>query len=483
MAEATIRLCKHVVANHFGSTVEAVSTALVKLGRLPLPMIVKSTGLSPKRVREALVVLILHGLVTHANATEANGRIITHYSARQREILRRTRIGLYMKLAKDNLDECVRAALGFDIVKTTLLSGALTAKQLRQKMGITGRQKQRSEKFQRALMELVRERYLTALTPKDTITEVDKILREEIEAKKSEKFPLSDKQMQEIRRSITARRYEEYNNNVIVGMKRKVVSESKSEHDLMMGFDDGPSKVHIGGDSQDEVEEDVYFRVNFDRLDVLLRNQQIAAYIKTKINTGASLVMGHILKLTEAKTKSCLEHTSSPITANQIVHSIPKDLPLSETMVLDADGPAGRESRLVEYAHAYIELIHSDNSGILVKRDERGSGEYVVDFEHAFQTLRDKQVDMFVQEKLGSVCARIMRVLRKMGKLDENQIAQLSMISVGMCRSCLHEMFGLGLIDLHEVPRSADKAPKRVIYLWHVDYNKQLQAMLNLAYT
>lgn len=58
------------------------------------------------------------------------------------------------------------------------------------------------------------------------------------------------------------------------------------------------------------------------------------------------------------------------------------------------------------------------------------------------------------------------------------QVARLAFLSVKDAREVLGRLSAAGLIEPQEVPRSADRAPTRTIYLWFVDFNKVVTALV-----
>ncbi|KAJ2908494.1 RNA polymerase III subunit C82, partial [Coemansia aciculifera] len=127
-------------------------------------------------------------------------------------------------------------------------------------------------------------------------------------------------------------------------------------------------------------------------------------------------------------------------------------------------------------------VVQADSSGIIVKVDERGTGQYRANFERAAITLRDQCIDALVHEKFGSVHARVVRVLRDKQKLDEKVVAQAAMLPIASCRERLHDLALAGMIDTVEIPRSADRNPSRMFYLWYVNTDKQMRSAMRLVY-
>ncbi|KAJ1936933.1 RNA polymerase III subunit C82, partial [Linderina pennispora] len=127
-------------------------------------------------------------------------------------------------------------------------------------------------------------------------------------------------------------------------------------------------------------------------------------------------------------------------------------------------------------------VLSSDSSGIVRKLEERGAGQFVIDFQLASNTLRNLCLDALVQEKFGALHARTVRILRDKQKLDEKVIAQSVMLPIGQCREKLHDLALEGLIDTLEIPRTADRNPSRMFYLWFINSEKQVRNALRLAF-
>lgn len=63
-----------------------------------------------------------------------------------------------------------------------------------------------------------------------------------------------------------------------------------------------------------------------------------------------------------------------------------------------------------------------------------------------------------------------------------DQLAKLAFLPVKDARETISRLAAASLIEPQEVPRSADRAPSRTFYLWYVDYDKVVHALLNHHY-
>ncbi|KAJ2778961.1 RNA polymerase III subunit C82 [Coemansia javaensis] len=501
-----VGLCRRLLGEHYGPIVEAVGAALIRDGRLHLGSVVQRTGLAPGSVRQALAVLIQHGMATHAQTREG-GRAVTYYSISPRSILRLQRAGLYLALVEERMGRD-----GLAVFRTIMLNGCMTAAAARSALGASERSGAAAKaKFGAAVAKLVRERFITAVAPRDTVTRADRIMQEEAKEIAKLGAPATPKDLARIRQAIRQQEAEESSSTAIVGLKRSAAAAAD---------DGGPAKVLIGpdgrpimlgngldghghgdgqggggggGDAQpDTVDDKQCFRVYYERLDVFLRNKQIVNYFSDKYNAAAGVVLKAALRLTEAHTRTCRDRVSERITANQIIQGIPHDAPLEDGVDTGdiphsngsdlSDGSGARRLQRGRAALALLEVLRADASGVLSRADERGAGVFRINFERAAGVLRDKCVDALVVEKHGSQHARIVRVLRDKQKLDEKAVAHFAMLPIDQCRERLHELSLAGFVATVEIPRTADRNPSRMFYLWHVDAGRQVSAALRLVF-
>lgn len=63
-----------------------------------------------------------------------------------------------------------------------------------------------------------------------------------------------------------------------------------------------------------------------------------------------------------------------------------------------------------------------------------------------------------------------------------SQLARLAFLPVKEAREVLSQLSSAGLIEPQEIPRSADRAPSRTIYLWFVDFNKVVTSLIHHHY-
>lgn len=131
-----------------------------------------------------------------------------------------------------------------------------------------------------------------------------------------------------------------------------------------------------------------------------------------------------------------------------------------------------------EVVHGYVELLRTDPAGFIKRRDELGSNQFSVNFARLRQAMKKELLEGLVTDKFGVACCRIIRILIDKGKLDESQIQKYAMLPPKDVRQKLDTLLLSGLVEIQEVPRSADRAPSRSFHLWYVPLEKCFQELL-----
>jgi DNA-directed RNA polymerase III subunit RPC3 len=105
-----------------------------------------------------------------------------------------------------------------------------------------------------------------------------------------------------------------------------------------------------------------------------------------------------------------------------------------------------------------------------------------VEFEIIATRLRRRVLEAVTRERHGDDGVRVLRLLLDSGKVDEKQVSKLAMIAPKDVRPLLSAMSAESLISIQEVPKSADRNPTRMFYLWYVDLSKACSVLLGNLY-
>ncbi|PVU93299.1 hypothetical protein BB559_003347 [Furculomyces boomerangus] len=464
MYKEEVVLCSQILNQHFGPIVEQVGMMLIRRGRSTIPYICKETKMARKNVRECLVVLIQHLLVSHSENME-NGRIIVHYNFSIKNLLKRTRIGMYLALIEERFGKT-----GLEVAKLIALNGTLTLDQIRKSL-----EKETNSidinLYEDTMLMMVKDRSLVAVRPENMLTVEDIKQKLELKEISTMTVPPTAKELENIRSRINEEIDIRTNSKIIVGTKRKITEN---------GINNPAKRLKMGTNNSEDEELDpgCFFAIGVNKLDVLLRNTHLANYADRITNIGGVTVMKTLLGIAEPSLGSCKDHKTFTISTPQIIARIPKEVSIENMIILsnddnDSESANGyyksekkRNIAVAESVFSFLEILSNDKSGMVIKTDGIGPGQFYVNFEKGIYAIRRQMINEFVRSHY-----------------DEKQLSKIGMMPPTTCREKLMELSLVGLVEVQEIHRSADRAPIRTLYLYTIDTNRQASAMLKLLYS
>ncbi|KAF9376055.1 DNA-directed RNA polymerase III subunit RPC3 [Mortierella sp. AD011] len=326
---------------------------------------------------------------------------------------------------------------------------------------------------------MVKEKCLIAVKPSDSLTAADKDMADEKRETDKMTLPPTAAELANIRAGLEAQKSKDQNSS-IVGLKRTLDS---SEFDDFDG--DKRRRLMTDGDLVivEEVESDVYFKINFERFIIRWRNMQIACLYETRLNPTARKIINTILKLAEERMINIKEDFSSPINSILLQNSLPTDINLIDTLEFDPQelGPSNTKPKTGECLDKYLQILEEDQMQIL-KKDAGRSGQYIISLRAASRILKKNLIQDIVATRFGSPYVRIMNMLLEKGKLEEKQISRFSMMPVKDVREKLTTLCTYGILNLQEVPKTNDRAPSRTFYLWEVLLPRAADSLVDRLY-
>ncbi|KAK3719733.1 RNA polymerase III subunit C82 [Vermiconidia calcicola] len=105
-----------------------------------------------------------------------------------------------------------------------------------------------------------------------------------------------------------------------------------------------------------------------------------------------------------------------------------------------------------------------------------------VDLDALANTLVNTELDIMIHARFGKVATRVVRMLREKGKLEEKQIASMSLMRIKDVRTILTELQFHGMVDVQELPKDSSRQPSRTVYLWFFDEGPVVKRFLQQTY-
>ncbi|KAI6378070.1 hypothetical protein MCOR25_002316 [Pyricularia grisea] len=137
-----------------------------------------------------------------------------------------------------------------------------------------------------------------------------------------------------------------------------------------------------------------------------------------------------------------------------------------------------KESRLSQMRQ-HLLLLCESSQGFL---RHCGNGQWTVDFEPLVRRLQETELDTVLERTVGRHSLRLIRIVRKRGKVDEKSLPNQAMMSKGTVHKIMLEMQMHGFVDVQEVPKDSTRNAKSTIFLWFCDTESSLSQLLDNTY-
>lgn len=108
--------------------------------------------------------------------------------------------------------------------------------------------------------------------------------------------------------------------------------------------------------------------------------------------------------------------------------------------------------------------------------------QWTVDFEPLIRSLQEMELDTVIQRSVGQTGLRLVRILRRVGKMDEKTLPNLALMSKGDVQRLMLKMQMFGYIDMQEVPRDNNRTASRTLFLYWTDTSRCLDRLIDTTY-
>ncbi|KAK4327804.1 hypothetical protein Pmani_001729 [Petrolisthes manimaculis] len=205
---------------------------------------------------------------------------------------------------------------------------------------------------------------------------------------------------------------------------------------------------------------DVLWRINYERFHVEFRDSEIRNSIHRRVDPLAGECLGAMLKLSY-KTSDPWAPTLNPVSVAEIRDQL-KDL---------------------KYLNQYLKILEEQSGGCVQLVGDAGGGQYRLNLANAVNTLTHALIYNIIQDRYGSKAARVFRLIHKNSMMEQEQIAEISMIGKKDAYTLCSRLFRDNFLQLHELRKTYAPSPaNKTIYLFHVDINSVVRNILEWCY-
>lgn len=289
--------------------------------------------------------------------------------------------------------------------------------------------------------------------------------------------------------------------------------------------DDGPNKrAKLNGgqygsaDGSDYApEDDLVIRVNPEKAAVAMRNQHLVSLVEQRIGYTTARLYEIMLQSLEKNTPRCFEEYPDPTPPNiedqpqwepNLDHIVNTKDVAQRAKILDLDicngldpnvvarinntkvGKDGVLSQPVNPAslahHERLDIVEA-HFRLLADHPLRfvswhARGQYRVEYDLMARSLIQQEIENTVSARKGKVATKLIRALRKKGRLDERQLCNTMMASANDMRGIVNELTVQGFVQTQEVPKVDRREAKLSLHLIWFDIQRAREKLLHDTY-
>ncbi|XP_033124022.1 DNA-directed RNA polymerase III subunit RPC3-like [Anneissia japonica] len=434
MSKTQCKLGALLMQDHYGEVVEKVCTCLVKNGAKPCRLLANETQLKLEQVKKAIAVLIQLGHVEF----DCNKRGFVEYSARLDRILLHTRYPKYIYCAKSLYGDAGELIIEELLQNGHMLMSEVVAKVWQRLTEVLEQNKIIEEATVRQkFVDLVNTHFLqrSATTSDKDASKEDSV---------APRLTVTEEDMYKIPTGMAP-------DSKVNIRKRKLSTEE----------DTNPSKKQK---TEPAIDQGIYWCVNFDRFHQYMRDQEIVAAIRKRIDDNAASIVQTMLRISEVTTV-CQADVTNPMSTSTILEALPKEPAIDQSIL-----------------NQYLKILLEDQTEFISKFSTSGGGMYVVNIHKAVRALCVATLESTVLERFGQKSYRIFKLLLLKKYLEQKQIEEFALIPAKEAKEMLYNLFAEQLVTVQEIPRTPDHAPSRTFFLFNVNVEQVCRNILERSY-
>lgn len=107
---------------------------------------------------------------------------------------------------------------------------------------------------------------------------------------------------------------------------------------------------------------------------------------------------------------------------------------------------------------------------------------WTVDFEPLIRSMQITELDTVIQRSVGRTGLRLVRILRRVGKMDEKTLPNIALMPKMDVQAIMLKLQMLGFADIQEVPRDNQRTVNRTLFLYWTDTDRCIDRLLDNTY-
>ncbi|KAH7073638.1 DNA directed RNA polymeras-like protein III subunit Rpc82 [Paraphoma chrysanthemicola] len=266
-------------------------------------------------------------------------------------------------------------------------------------------------------------------------------------------------------------------------------------------------------------EDDLVIRVNPEKIAVAMRTEQLVELVEQRLGSVTAHIYQTMLRMLENNTPRCYEEFPEPPVAGELVsevhldprllvdaRAIAKKLPRefdvcegldpnavvaitrrghvrsSNVLSQPVDPSKVSMDQKTELVDKHIRLLAEDPLHFATWHSRAGFSQWHIEFEEIAKQLIQAEVENTISARKGALGVKLIRALRKKGKLDERATCNAMMMSANDIRGIVNDLTVQGFVQTQEIPKVERREAKHSLHLVWYDRQRAREKLLHDTY-
>jgi DNA-directed RNA polymerase III subunit RPC3 len=267
-------------------------------------------------------------------------------------------------------------------------------------------------------------------------------------------------------------------------------------------------------------EDNLVIRVNPEKIAVAMRTEQLVHLVEQRLGHVTAHIYQTMLRMLEANTPRCYEEFPEPplpsdqggadnhvdprflVTARDVAKKLSRDIDICEGLDPNAIVQITRRGHVrtsnvlsqptdpatlsleekTRVVDKHIQMLSEDPTHFVTWHSRAGFSQWHIEFEEIAKQLIQTEIENTISARKGVLGVKLIRALRKKGKLDERATCNAMMMTAGDIRGIVNDLTVQGLVQTQEIPKVERREAKHSLHLIWYDRQRAREKLLHDTY-
>ena len=269
-------------------------------------------------------------------------------------------------------------------------------------------------------------------------------------------------------------------------------------------------------------DDDLVIRVNPEKIAVAMRSEQLVHLVEQRLGSVTARVYQTMLRMLESKTPRCWEEWADPplpsgepgdasidprflVTARDVATKLSRergDFDIFEGIDPNAAVQITRKGHVnrtniwtqptdpaklnmeerTKVVDKHIQMLAEDPFHFVTWHSRAGFSQWHIEFDEIARQMIQTEIENTISARKGSLGVKLVRALRKKGRLDERAMCNVMMMSAADVRGIVNDLTIQGFVQTQEIPKVDRREAKHSLHLVWYDRQRAREKLLHDTY-